>query len=66
MRIVPRLKKNELVCEIFFAASSFLLVLLALETLQAGVVSAYLNLNYWLIGWVASGILYIYTIDTPS
>lgn len=52
--------------ELFFAASAFCIVLITLESLAPGVVAAYFNLNYGLILWVLSGILYIYSRDTDT
>lgn len=54
-----------LIAEIYLAVSVAVAVLLLMETLKPGMVSAYLNLNYWLIVWVLGGILYAYRDDTP-
>lgn len=50
-----------LISEFQLALSVSILTLVLLESVKPGMVRAYLNLNYWLLLWVANGILYLYT-----
>ncbi len=56
-------RHHRLILEIFYALSVALVTLVILETLKTGVVSAYINLNYFLIFWLISAILTLYSND---
>lgn len=47
--------------EIYNAITVSLFVFVILELIRPGIVSSYINLNYWLIGWFISGILIVYS-----
>lgn len=47
--------------EIHLAITISLLVFVILEFIRPGIVSSYIQLNYWLIGWIISGILIVYS-----
>lgn len=50
---------KELIKEVFIASSLSFIVLLSLEIIKPGLVSAYISLNFWLLFWVVSAILII-------
>jgi hypothetical protein len=50
--------------EIHLALSVSLLSLLILESLWPGLVLAYINLNYWLILWLLSVILLLFSSNS--
>ncbi len=54
-RLTPYLRE----ANYFFASS--LAIFLLLEWAIPGVVIGYMNLNYWLILWLITGIMLIYT-----
>ncbi|MCX6792599.1 MAG: hypothetical protein NTY12_01100 [Candidatus Falkowbacteria bacterium] len=57
---------NEILKEINLALSVSLGCLLVLETLWPGSVLAYINLNYWLISWVLSVILLLFSSNSKD
>ncbi len=52
---------NSLLKEIYYAITISLIVFVVFELIRPGIVSSYINLNYWLIGWFISGILLVYS-----
>lgn len=46
--------------ELYYFLSAALICFVILEMIQPGLVLGYLNLNYWLIFWLADGILLVY------
>jgi hypothetical protein len=60
METTRKLKLNAVLEELYKAITISFLVFIALELGKPGIVSSYLNLNYWLIGWFIGGILVVY------
>lgn len=52
-----RLIIKEISNELFAALTTSFFVLLLLEMIKPGLVTAYISLNYWLFFWFLSGIL---------
>ncbi len=47
--------------EIYYAITISLFIFVIFEVIQPGLVSSYINLNFWLMGWFISGILIVYS-----
>ena len=47
--------------EIYYAITISLFIFIIFEVIQPGLVSSYINLNFWLMGWFISGILIVYS-----
>lgn len=57
---------HKILREISLASGIGLLVLLIFESLWKGSVLAYINLNYWLIFWLISVIILLFTSNTST
>ena len=57
---------HEIIKEINLALSISLVCLLILESLWSGLVLAYINLNYWLILWLLSVILLLFSSNSKD
>lgn len=60
MESTQTLTPHVIICELFRALTVSSIILIILELIQPGIVTAYISLNYWLLFWVVDGILVLY------